>query len=273
MKNNKKLSFIICAYKDSPYLEECIKSLLNQKVKCSVAISTSTPNKLVEDLASKYKIPLYINKKSNGYYEDFLFAFNKAKTPYVTLCHQDDVYLENYSIEVLKKIEKAKDNLIIFSNYYDYKNDNIIKKSKLLFVKRLLNFLLGFRIFQNFKFVRRRILSLGNPICSPTVTFNKDLIVEPVVKCPYRTSHDWYTWIDFSNKKGKFVYIRKPLLLRRINEFSETTLVIADNSKQKSDYEIFKIFWPDWIAKNILKLYSTSEKNNTIKKEEKEESR
>ena len=263
-KNSKELSLIICAYKESPYLEDCIKSLINQKMKCNVAISTSTPNELVKSLSKKYDIPLYINKKSNGYYDDFLFAFNKSETDYVTLCHQDDIYMENFSLEVLKKIKQANDNLIIFSNYYDYKNETIIKKSKLLFVKRILNFLLGFKIFQNSKFIRRRILSLGNPICSPTVTFNKKLISEPVAKCPFRTSHDWYTWISLSNQKGKFVYIRKPLLLRRINELSETTLVIADNSKQKSDLEIFKMFWPESIAKLILKIYSSSEKNNII---------
>jgi len=239
MKKSNKLSLIICAYKESPYLEDCIKSLINQKTKCEVAISTSTPNKLVEELAKKYNVKLYINEKSNGYYDDFLFAFNKASTDFVTLCHQDDVYLDNFSTEVIKKIEKSDDILITFSDYYDYKNEKIIKNSKLLFVKRFLNFLLKFKIFQNSKFVRRRILSLGNPICSPTVTFNRKLINEPVVKCPYRTSHDWYTWIDFSKKNGKFVYISKPLILRRINELSETTTVIADNSKQKSDLEIF----------------------------------
>ena len=264
MKKNNKLSLIICAYKESPYLEDCIKSLINQKTKCEVIISTSTPNDLVEKLAKKYKIKLFINKKSNGYYDEFLFAFNKANTDFVTLCHQDDIYLEDFSTEIIKKIEKSNDILITFSNYYDYKNEKIIKNSKLLFVKRFLNFPLKFKIFQNSKFIRRRILSLGNPICSPTVTFNKKLINEPVLKCPYRTSHDWYTWIDFSNKKGKFVYINKPLILRRINELSETTTVIADNSKQKSDLEIFKIFWPEKIAKLLLKVYSTSEKNNII---------
>lgn len=262
---NKDLSLIVCAYGESPFLEECVKSLLEQKEKCTVAISTSTPNELIEGIAKKYNVPLYINKKKEGYYTDFLYAYNKSKTQYVTLCHQDDIYMEKFTEEVLKKINKADDNIIIFSNYYDYKEKSIIKNSKLLFVKRTLNFLLRFKIFQGSKFIRRRILSFGNPICSPTVTFNKKIVTEPVVKCPFRTSHDWYTWIDFSTKKGKFVYIKKPLLLRRINELSETTLVIADKSKQKSDYEIFKMFWPDFIAKFILKIYSSSEKNNEIK--------
>ena len=37
-------TFAICAYKESPYLESCIKSVLNQSVKTKVAISTGTPN-------------------------------------------------------------------------------------------------------------------------------------------------------------------------------------------------------------------------------------
>lgn len=262
--NNNELSLIICAYKDSPYLEECIKSLLNQEMKCSVSISTSTPSTFINNLAKKYGVNLYVNKKSNGYYDDFLFAYNKAETKYVTLCHQDDVYLSNFSKEILKRTRNNKDILILFSNYYDYKNDEIIKHSKLLFVKRAMNFLLKFKIFQNSKFIRRRILSFGNSICSPTVTFNKEKIKEPVVKCPLATSHDWYTWVDFSSKKGKFVYISNPILLRRINELSETTLVIENNTKKESDYEIFKMFWPTKIAKIISKIYSVSEKNNII---------
>lgn len=267
MKKNKKLSFVICAYKESPYLEECIKSLINQNVKCDIALSTSTPNNFVKKLCLKYKIPLYINKTGKGYYDDFLYAYNVAKTQYVTLCHQDDIYLNNFSEEVLKKINKNSDNLIIFSNYYDYKKNNIIKNSKLLTVKRMLIFPLRFNCFQKSKFIRKRVLSLGNPICSPTVTFNKKLIKEPVSKCPYKTCFDWYTWIDFVDKKGRFVYIKKPLIYRRINELSETTQVITDNSKKQSDYEIFRKFWPDSIAKFLLNIYSTSENNNIIEEE------
>ena len=261
---NNVLTLGICAYKESPYLEDCVKSLVNQKIKCNIFISTSTPNKLISTIAKKYNLKLYVNKKSNGYYDDFLFAYKKANTKYVTLCHQDDIYLENFTEEVLKKINKNNDNIIIFSNYYDYKNCITVKKSKLLFVKRFLNFPLKFKFFQKSKFIRKRILSFGNPICSPTVTFNKDKVNEPVLKCPYRTSHDWYTWIGLCKNDGMFVYIKKPLLLRRINEQSETSLVIADNSKKNSDYEIFKLFWPDKIAKILSKIYSTSEKNNNI---------
>lgn len=263
-KNNRLLSFIICAYGESPYLEDCVVSLLNQKEKCFVAISTSTPNKLVKKIAKKYDVPLYINDKNNGYCDDFMFAFNKATTDYVTLAHQDDIYLEDFSKEMIKKIKKHQKILILFSNYYDYKKDTIIKNSKLLFVKRFLNFLLRFPVFQKSKIIRKRILSLGNPICSPTVTFNKSLIDKPVYDCPFDTSYDWYTWINYVKKDGRFVYINKPLLLRRINEESETTKMIGNNLKKNADYQIFKLFWPDFIARKMVKIYSISEKNNDL---------
>ena len=37
-------SFVIPAYKDSPYLESCVKSLLHQTVKSELVIATATPS-------------------------------------------------------------------------------------------------------------------------------------------------------------------------------------------------------------------------------------
>lgn len=55
-------TFAICAYKESPYLEECIKSLKNQTIKSNILIATSTPNELYKGIADKYAIPYYINE-------------------------------------------------------------------------------------------------------------------------------------------------------------------------------------------------------------------
>ena len=37
-------TFAVCAYGESPYLEECVQSLLAQKVRTRILIATSTPN-------------------------------------------------------------------------------------------------------------------------------------------------------------------------------------------------------------------------------------
>ena len=49
-KKVKKHIFAICAYKESPYLEECIVSLKNQTVKTDILLATSTPNEYIENL-------------------------------------------------------------------------------------------------------------------------------------------------------------------------------------------------------------------------------
>ena len=53
-------TFAICAYKESPYLEECIKSLLAQKEKSNVIMVTSTPCDYISNMAHKYGVQLYI---------------------------------------------------------------------------------------------------------------------------------------------------------------------------------------------------------------------
>ena len=51
-----KHTFVICAYKESKFLEECIISLKKQSINSEIFIATSTPNKYIEDIAKKYGI-------------------------------------------------------------------------------------------------------------------------------------------------------------------------------------------------------------------------
>ena len=55
-------TFAVCAYKESPYLKECLESLVNQTVKTNIIIATSTPNEYIDKLAEKYGIKVYVNK-------------------------------------------------------------------------------------------------------------------------------------------------------------------------------------------------------------------
>ena len=92
MKENSIHTFVICAYKEQPYLDECVKSLKNQTLKSKIIISTSTPNDFIKSVAKKYSVDLAINTKTKGHINDFCFAYDQANTKYVTLCHQDDIY-------------------------------------------------------------------------------------------------------------------------------------------------------------------------------------
>ena len=55
-------TFVICAYKESRYLEDCIISLTQQTIESKIIISTSTPNTHIKKLAEKYKIELFVRE-------------------------------------------------------------------------------------------------------------------------------------------------------------------------------------------------------------------
>ena len=117
---SKKHTFAICAYKESPYLEEAIKSIVNQEIKTNIIIGTSTPNKYIENLAKKYDIKYYVRKGKSDIQEDWNFIYNKAKTELVTVAHQDDLYEKEYTKELFNHYDK--DILMYNTNYYPYKN-------------------------------------------------------------------------------------------------------------------------------------------------------
>ncbi len=108
MNTFKNHTFVVCAYKKSPFLEECIKSLLNQNIKSNIIMTTSTPNEYIEGLSQKYDIPLFINKGETGIGQDWNFGISNTKTDYVTVAHQDDVYNPNYLEEIVKFLNKGK---------------------------------------------------------------------------------------------------------------------------------------------------------------------
>ena len=95
-------TFVICAYKESPFLEECIQSLLCQTIKSHILISTSTPNSYLDAVSKKYQIPIYVNDIAGGIAEDWNFGMNKAETPFVTIAHQDDIYEPQYAEKITR---------------------------------------------------------------------------------------------------------------------------------------------------------------------------
>lgn len=81
----KDHSFVLCAYGESPYLEDCLQSLLAQTVKTSYAIATTTPNGHIEDVAKKYGVSLYVNEGKPGIAHDWNCAVAHCSTALVTL--------------------------------------------------------------------------------------------------------------------------------------------------------------------------------------------
>ena len=96
-----KHTFVICAYKESAFLEECIESLEEQTVTSTIIMVTSTPCDYISNMAQKHGIELYVNDGETGISADWNFGISMAKTQYVTVAHQDDVYRRNYTVECM----------------------------------------------------------------------------------------------------------------------------------------------------------------------------
>lgn len=264
MREFKNHTFIICAYKQSQYLEECIESVLNQNVKSNVIISTSTPNEFISNLAKKYKLPVFVNEGESGIGQDWNFGVNKAETDYVTVAHQDDIYKPNYLEEIVNKIEKGIDFVIAFTDYREIKNGEEIELTKNLKIKKFLLFPL--RIFRKSRFWKRRVLSLGSSICCPSVTINKKITGENPYETELKCDLDWDTWDKMIKYNANFLYIPKELMQHRIHEQSETSNLIENNVRLEEDLFMFKKYWPEPIAKLIMKFYKKAIETNKIDK-------
>lgn len=253
-------TFVVCAYKESRFLEECIASLETQTVLSNIIIATSTPNDYIDAIAQKHGLKVFVNNQKPGIGSDWNFALSCAETELITLAHQDDIYKPTYTEELLKKIDKVKKPIIYFTNYGELRGDNVVTNNKLLRIKHIL--LLPLRIFSKSRFFRRMSLAFGCPICCPSVTYVRDIVCQNFFSVDFKCDLDWDEWERLSKLKGKFIYNKKVLMLHRIHEQSATTELIGDSTRTKEDLIIFKRFWPNFIAKAICNKYKESEKSN-----------
>ena len=250
---NTNHTFAICAYKESPYLEECITSLMEQTVKSEIFIATSTPNKYIDDIAAKYNLKVYVNEGESGITQDWNFAYSKVQTDYVTIAHQDDKYAPEYVENLLAYTAKAKKPLLFFTDYAEIRNGEIVTTNKILKVKRIMLFIMRPKAMWGSRFIRRRVLSLGSPICCPSATYYRPNLMKQVFLNGFRADEDWEAWERLSKLKGDFIFCNKILTYHRIHEDSETTKILNDNKRSEEDYIMYQKFWPKRTIRDIKK--------------------
>ncbi len=258
-------TFAVCAYKESPYLEACIESLLAQTYQGSeIYIATSTPNDAIQKIASAHDLPLYVNMGEHGIGQDWNFAYSKAQGQYVTIAHQDDVYEPGYAATAVSYLERSTRSILFFSNYGELRDGQKVDDTTNLKIKRFL-----LRNLENGKNsdkvgVRRKAISLGCPICCPAVTINREACPHPPYRTAMKCSLDWDTWETLSRLEGDFWYSTDILMYHRIHQGSATTELIENNTRHTEDLEMLKRFWPAPLASCINYFYGLSEKSNSI---------
>lgn len=256
-------TFAILAYEESPYLEECIRSIMTQSEKGEMIICTSTLNDHIYGIAGKYNIPIRINEESKGIGSDWNYAFDRAETRLVTLAHQDDIYEREFLERTLEGINDADTPLISFTDYYEIQKERIATYENYinLRIKKMMLTPLRSKSLRATKWLKRLLLSFANPICCPSVTCVRDNLPHKLFDEELYGSIDWAAWESLSKRDGTFVYIPQTLVGHRMYKDSSTMMLIRNGQRKKEDYEVLKLFWPEPIAKAINAVYSTSQKH------------
>lgn len=251
------LTFVVCAYKECEYLEESIRSLVNQTVKSKILISTSTPNGHIKSIADKYGVEVCVNP-DGGQIKDYNFAMKQGDTSLIMLMHQDEILVETFTEKVIDKLNHTKKPIIAFTNYIEMHNDIVDKKpSTMVRIKRILLLPLRFGCLSGTWFGKRGVQLLGDPITHPTVVCVRNEMPEEIFREKYKASMDWDLWERLSRQEGSFAYVKDVLLYHRMNDENQTVkLLNTTNARYDDEYEIFCRFWPKPIARLIMKFYS-----------------
>ena len=263
-KRTRLHTFVICAYEESPFLRECVKSLLGQTVRSRIVIATSTPNAHITRIAEEFGLRIAVNEKKQGLAADWNYALGQAKTPLVTLAHQDDVYEKTYTESILKAFRKERDAILFFTDYMELRQEAQGRwrttESPLGRVKQLMLCPLRWRALQRSRWVRRRILSFGNAICCPSVTYVMNRMPGQVFQDGMKSNIDWQAWERLSREKGAFVYLPQPLMKHRIHTGSTTSSLVEDHARREEDLNVLRLFWPGRIPELIWKAYGKNER-------------
>lgn len=257
-----KHTFVVSAYGESPFLEECVKSLVSQTIKSDLIVATSTPNDAIRSVSDKYDIRLCVRDGEPGIAPDWNYAIACARSRFVTIAHQDDTYSPDYAERAVLALSAAARPLIFFTDYGELRNGGKVENAALSGVKRRLLVPYRFKGLSSLKAVKRLPISLGNPICCPAVTYALENLPTPLFQNGLKSNLDWDAWERFSRLPGSFLYDPSIGMYHRVHEGSETSACIADDTRTKEDLAMLERFWPSAMAKLINSFYEKAQNLN-----------
>lgn len=261
MGYNTNHTFAVCAYKESPYLDECVRSLVEQTVKTKIAIYTSTPNNYIKDIAKKYGVPVYVNPDGGkGIQADWNFAYNSANTRYVTVAHQDDVYDKDYVKALLRSVGRYDDWSIFYVDYTPIKDGDCSKRDVNSRIRRFLRWPVKNKDKADRKWRKKLSLCLGNTIVCPLVTYNKDRLGDDVFTSEYDFNLDWDTFYKLACQPGRFLYVDKVLGHYRVHDGATSKEFIETHKRVDEDISMFEKFWPRRFVRLIMVFYKLAYK-------------
>jgi glycosyltransferase involved in cell wall biosynthesis len=264
MENKQTLdhTFVVCAYKESPYLEACVDSLLAQTARSRILIATSTDNEHIRRIAGSRGLEVFFSARPSDIAGDWNYAYTRAGTRYVTIAHQDDIYEPDYALTAVSMMENRKKPLLFFSDYYELRDQEKVYQNVNLRIKKLLMLPARIPFLSGKKACKRAMLSVGNPICCPSVTYARENLPRALFRKGMKSNIDWQAWLRAARMNGSFVYLPEPLMGHRIHAGSTTSGMIADSGRSKEDLDMLRSIWPEPVAKIIGRIYKYAEDSN-----------
>lgn len=255
-------SFVVPAYGESPHLDACLDSLVRQTYASDVVVTTSTPNHTIAAAARRHGARIVVNQKGGGIGADWNFALSCASTPWVTIAHQDDVYLPDFTARTMSAVQGRPDVALVLTGYAELVGDRTRTATLLLRIKKVLlelGFLGG--NYASSRLMKTNVLRFGCAIPCPSVTlragdhafaFREDM----------RIDLDWDAWLRLARLPGSFALVRDVCMLHRVHPDSETSVGIADGARLREDLEVLGQMWPAPIARLIASTYGLAYRSN-----------
>jgi hypothetical protein len=250
-------TFTIPVYRAAPNLAMLIESLRAQTgVRSEILLASSTPSAELEALAKQYALALHINPQRIDIGADWNFALGAAQTTFVTLAHQDDLFAPTYAHRLGGALRRHPGALFAFCDYSEHTPLGARPTNINLRIKRGLRR----RAFGRRECITQprdkvRLLSLGNPICCPSVMLNRSALGDFRFPGGFQTNLDWMAWLELARRPGGFVYVRERLVSKGVHAGSETTATIANRAREREDRALFDTLWPRPVAAMLATLY------------------
>jgi glycosyltransferase involved in cell wall biosynthesis len=250
-------SFVIPVYRAAPHLTALIESLRPQTgTGSAILLATSTPSAELQEFADRSRLPLHINPLRVNIAADWNFALEIARTGLVTLAHQDDLFAPDYVGQLTSALRRHPAALLAFCDYSEHTALGARPANINLCIKRALRRrAFGARECITEARDMMRLLSLGNPICCPSVMFNRRALGDFQFPTGFKTNLDWMAWLELARRPGGFVYVRECLVSKGVHAESETTASIANRAREREDRAIFDALWPRPVAAALATLY------------------
>lgn len=248
-------SFIVPAFGDSPFLEDCLESLRTQTTKSRVVVSTSTPSAHIASACRRYGATLRVNPQRRNIGSDWNWALRRADTRYVTFAHQDDVYKIPFLARTLDLFRRHPEGALCFTGYQEIGDDGAARSSRISRVKHALEAVALGRSEAPSALRMRFFLSFGNPLPCSAVTLDRKHLPDFAFSTELASNLDWDAWWRLLSEGRRFLHAPERLVGRRHNGLTETSRLIRDGRRACEDREMFRRIWPAPIDAVIAAAY------------------